>query len=417
MRISALKVESFKRVEKVEIRPGERSLVIVGGKNRQGKSSVLDAITAVFGGGRQAPVEPVKAGSKAAVIKVELDDGALTVERTITHKGRNTVEVRNADGKVKSPQKMLDALVGARFLDPLRFAVADAKTQRDLLLQCVDLGIDLDELAKERKRVFDERTDVGRDKKRLEGELAGIGDEPQEVELHDVGELHDQLTKYEDVRRAHVSLEQDLEDARADAAAVSEQIERLQAKLVEMVADGKQLAWKVVESAKSVPTDDQLTELRSSIAHAADHNKHASETNALRKRYLTVRQELDFESKQYGKYTMALNDLDNRKAAALAAATMPVDGLGFDDDSVTYDGVPFSQASGAQQLQVSLAIAAALTPELRDIWVKDGSLLDDESLEAIHGWACAHRYCVWLERVGDGDDDAIVIVDGEVRSE
>ncbi|NGZ99664.1 hypothetical protein G5V59_02720 [Nocardioides sp. W3-2-3] len=51
------------------------------------------------------------------------------------------------------------------------------------------------------------------------------------------------------------------------------------------------------------------------------------------------------------------------KADALAKATFPVDGLGFDDDGVTYQGVPFAQASSAEQIRVSLAMAMSLNPQ------------------------------------------------------
>lgn len=100
---------------------------------------------------------------------------------------------------------------------------------------------------------------------------------------------------------------------------------------------------------------------------------------------------------------------------ALEKAAMPVPGLGFDDDGVTYGGVPLDQASGAEQLRVSLAIAMACSPTLRDIWIKDGSLLDDDSLEALRQLASEKDYRVWVERVGDGDDGALIIEDGAVR--
>ena len=101
-------------------------------------------------------------------------------------------------------------------------------------------------------------------------------------------------------------------------------------------------------------------------------------------------------------------------ADALAAATMPVDGLGFDDHGVTFNGVPFGQASAAEQIRVSLAMAMALNPSLRVIRILDGSLLDADSMAAIAAMAKAGDYQVWVERVADDADTAVVIEDGSV---
>jgi hypothetical protein len=56
--------------------------------------------------------------------------------------------------------------------------------------------------------------------------------------------------------------------------------------------------------------------------------------------------------------------LDAQKESLLTSAKFPVDGLGISDDGVTFNGVPFVQASTAEQLRVSVAIGLALHPKL-----------------------------------------------------
>ena len=97
-------------------------------------------------------------------------------------------------------------------------------------------------------------------------------------------------------------------------------------------------------------------------------------------------------------------------------AEFPVDGLGFDESGVTYQGVPFKQASSAEQLRVSLAMAIALNPKLRVIRIADGSLLDSDNLALIEAAAKESDYQVWIEMVGDGNGRGIVIEDGEVKA-
>ena len=116
----------------------------------------------------------------------------------------------------------------------------------------------------------------------------------------------------------------------------------------------------------------------------------------------------------YTALTHSIDAIDRQKADALAAAQMPVDGLGFDDGGVTFGGVPFAQASSAEQIRVSLAMAMALNPTLRVVRICDGSLLDADSMAAIRAAAEAADVQVFVEMVGDGGGDpaAVVIEDG-----
>ena len=98
----------------------------------------------------------------------------------------------------------------------------------------------------------------------------------------------------------------------------------------------------------------------------------------------------------------------------LAAVDMPVDGLGFGDDGLTFNGLPFSQASSSEQLRVGLAIAIALNPTLRVVRITDGSLLDSDALAMVAAMAEAHDCQVWLEKVEDGAGIGIHIEDGQV---
>ena len=49
MKIVSLEAENYKRLKAVEITP-DGNMVVIGGRNAQGKSSVLDAIWAALGG-------------------------------------------------------------------------------------------------------------------------------------------------------------------------------------------------------------------------------------------------------------------------------------------------------------------------------------------------------------------------------
>src|SRR5690625_3929228 len=63
VKINQLKVENVKRVKAVKIEPTPNGLTIVGGKNNQGKTSVLDAIAWALGGNRYRPCKDKREGS------------------------------------------------------------------------------------------------------------------------------------------------------------------------------------------------------------------------------------------------------------------------------------------------------------------------------------------------------------------
>jgi hypothetical protein len=113
-------------------------------------------------------------------------------------------------------------------------------------------------------------------------------------------------------------------------------------------------------------------------------------------------------------YGAKIDALDNRKAQAVRDAAMPIDGLAFDDTGVTYRGVPFKQASAAEQLRVSLAMAMALNPKIRVIRITDGSLLDSANMQLIADMAAGRGFQVWVERVDESGAVGVVIEDGAV---
>jgi hypothetical protein len=105
------------------------------------------------------------------------------------------------------------------------------------------------------------------------------------------------------------------------------------------------------------------------------------------------------------------------KAAELtASAKYPVPGLGFHDEEVTYNGLPFKQASNAEQIKVSIAMGMAGNPKIRVMRIKDGSLLDDDSLAVVENMAVEHDFQVFMEIVDVSGKMGVYLVDGEIAA-
>ncbi len=426
MKITEFRAENFKKLTAVEIRP-DGSLIVVGGKNAAGKSSCLDAIEAALGGGKRAPEEPVRRGAKSARIVVET--GEYTITRRFSGRS-SSLEIKSADGSTcASPQALLDRLIGPISFDPLAFARMAPRDQAETLRRLV--GVDTSALEAERARAYDERTQHTRELARLQGALARlpapVADTP--AEEISITALASDIQESQSVIAAHTAQRGALAQAeRREAAALDDvsraaaKIDRIQRDLEVARAEHIAATEKMDEAsaargrlAKDVAAlvDPDLAPIRAKLAGAEGINR-AVRARAEREK---LSSELAAEKSTADKLTRQLESCDERKAAVIAGAKYPIDGLTVDDRGVLYGGIPFAQCSHAEQLRVSVAIGLALNPELKVLLVRDGSLLDADGLAAIGEMSEKAGAQVWVERVGTGKECSVVIDDGHVVEE
>lgn len=435
MKITAIHIKDFKRIKDVKLAVGaDRSIILIGGRNGQGKSSTLDALTAAFGGKKSQPADPVRHGADEAEIVVELDDGELIVKRVISAvDGSSQLEVRDRMGTIKAPQQMLDGLIGSRFLDPLQFLKLPAKEQRATLMRLIDGADRIAGLDEKRGRAFTRRTEVGRDLTKAEGELARLPAAEIGAPI-DVAALTTERNTIVDAERAADALAteanarvRDTQQAVVKRVANSHAIERLERELADLRSQSEPLAAEVKRCEDLARTANvaaetaqgevlaaltRRSEIDTEIARAADHNRSVFAAEAQAKRRTEVVSEVEKLGAERDNLTKVIDTIDQRKAEILAAAKLPVEGLGVTDDGIELGGVPFEQASGAEKLRVALALAIAASPKLADVWIRDGALLDDESMALIAEHVKRTGNCAWIERVGVSDEGVVIIQDG-----
>lgn len=407
MRITELQAENVKRLKAVDITPNEH-LQIIGGRNAQGKSSVLDAVALALTGkdAKKLNPRPLRDGEKKGLVSLNL--GEYVVTRTFTANGGGTLTVSAANGaRFTSPQKVLDELMGRLSFDPQEFIGLSAKEQADALLDLVDLNIDLDEVDARIAKLGEERL--------LERRyIKSIGD-PKLIDDSTPMEEQSPTTLLDMIRSAH-DQNQEIFLSRSEAEATQQkiagivsQIEALQAQLTE----ARDLLDKQDESIRELGDPRDTSELEAQLANIEESNARIRSNREA----IAHNEELREHQSSYSALQRQIDALRESKDKALAEAKFPIDGLGFDDSGVTYQGVPFSQASSMEQLRVSLAIAMASNPKLRVIRIKDGSLLDDDALSLVEKTAEDNDYQVLMERVGSTDPGAIIIEDGQVKEE
>jgi predicted ATP-dependent endonuclease of OLD family len=402
-KIIKLQAENVKRLKAVEITPNG-NLVVIGGKNAQGKTSVLDSIAMALGGGRQIPDQPVRKGARNGSIILQTDN--LIVTRKITGK-KTSLEVRGANGeKKKSPQKILDELVGSISFDPLEFSRYEPKKQLEVLKRIA--GVDLDALDQERDLAYEKRTKANQRAKELESRYNAA---PYHEDVGAEEKSYADIVAQIEDRKKHNAENEEQRDRlawmREKAVGLKREIADIELKLDVLMAEGKEQA----EIVASLAEDEDWQPLQDSLAEIEADNRKRRENQEYQKLGL----EFESAAKATEALTIQIKEIDRQREEAVASTKMPLEGLGLGKDGVMFGGLPFDQSSSAEQLRISVAIGLALNPELKVLLVRDGSLLDENNLRMIAEMAAEADAQVWIERVGEGDECSVILEDGEIK--
>lgn len=425
MHIVKLIAENVKRLKAVAIE-ADGNVMKITGKNGQGKTSTIDAIWLALGGDAAVrgtkTTRPIRDGAKQA--SVVLDLGELIVTRTWTANDKPpTLKLESKDGtRFASPQAMLNDLVGNLAFDPLAFMRMDGKKQTETLLALV--GIDAKKLDEQRKLIFEDRTILNRQVKELKATLGAFNPHENEGNLPDKEVSSAQLmkeyqaatetiaannrkrTKLEDMRNQALSILSEQEQIEQEIKKLQERHQALGTKVDEIRTEGKKLGAEV-----ELLQDPDMKALRERMTTVEETNVKIRERN----RHIGIyRNLLDAELKSK-ELTLKIEALDNKKVDAIRRAKLPVDGLGFTEEGVTFNGIPLPQASHSEQIRVSMAMGMSLNPQLRVMLVKNGNDFDSDSLQIVEDMARDNDYQIWMEMVDETGKVGVYIEDGEVK--
>lgn len=429
MKIIALEAENLKRLTAVRIEP-DGNLVQITGRNGQGKTSVLDSIWWALAGTSNVQTTPIRKGEERATITLDL--GELKITRAFIAQDDGTyttsIKVENGEGaRFQSPQSMLDEFLGQLTFDPLAFARMKGGDKVHALRSLVP---DFDFSASESaiKEAFEERTIANRDAKSAASAVAAISEglpnplaEP--VEMGDLLAEHQKAQEHNEAVRQHVQLietrKRDLAHLERVAQEAQEHEARIEAQLAEAkqktatamgaVRDGETLLKET--AAAPEPIDTTAISARMKEAEAAqsvfakikDRDREAERGKVARERAEVL--------------TANIEKLKAEAQDAIAGADLPIGEVSVSGGEVFLRGVPFAQASDAEQLQASIGIAMALNPTLKVIRVRDGSLLDDEAMKTLATMADENDYQIWIERVDSSGQVGFVLEDGHIKGQ
>lgn len=412
IKINRLEAENIKRVKAVMIEPTADGLTVIGGNNRQGKSSVLDAIMWALGGNKYRPSEAKRQGSTIPPnIRIVLSNGFI-VER----KGKNgTLKVTDPSGK-KSGQQVLDEFVEQLALDLPKFLGASDKEKAEILLQILGIGNELAALDKQETELCNERLAIGRiadQKAKYAKEQPYYEDAPEE--LMSVSELIKQQQEIlarngeNQKKRDHLAQLQNRCGALEDAVAkLAEELAVKRQELDSVLAD-------VDTARKSVKDlqDESTEELEKNIEDIEEINR--------RVRANLDKEKAEEEAKEYKDQYQALDQkietVRKSRTSLLKDADLPLEGLSVEEGKLAYKGQKWDNMAGSEQLIVAAAIVRKLNPQCGFVLLDKLEQMDLNTLDEFSRWLEAEGLQAIATRVSTGEECSIIIEDGYVAGQ
>jgi DNA repair exonuclease SbcCD ATPase subunit len=416
-----------------------RHLFLVGGRNGQGKSSALTALVMALAGKSgmtDYPEIALRKGQKRGKVVIKLsgdeelmESDCITVELSLRHKPSGAIveEFRVLDStgeEAPEPRKLLQRLFTLRAFDPLAFERMKPKEKATLVQEL--LGLDLGKFDTEYKRVYDERTNVGRDGKKLAAQLEGMSkhkDVPTaEIKISELLAELDDLQAKDKAKKGKIEqanrCKESLERLRSSEEAIEQEIKELQDKLERtrvLIKETELQEAKIQQEILEMP--DMTTDIESvkqRIADADQINKKIRENE----KYLELEQELKKSRKEWQDLTDRLKDIQDKRAEAVANAKWPIEGMELNEDGLLMNGLPFEQASTSQRIMASVKVGMALNPKLRLLVCQHGSDLDNDTLSVLEQAAKENDFQLLIETVtrteADEERCAVIIEDGRV---
>jgi hypothetical protein len=419
VKINTLELENVKKIKAVQLAPSKNGLTIIGGKNRQGKTSVLDSIAWALGGDRFKPSEPHREGSvNDPHLKITLDNG-IVVERS----GKNgALKVLDPSGN-RAGQQLLNGFVEAFALDLPRFMNGSSKDKADTLLKIIGVGDRLYELEREEKRLYDERRFTGQiadQKRKYANELPEFPDAPaepvsaseliarqQEILVRN-GENQRKRNELNKITMKKHSLCDSLHALDERIAEMQEKREKMLAEYDKTVAD-EETALDIAAGLVDEPT----TEIEADIARIDEINRKVR-SNAEKARAAAEAGEL---SEKYTALTSDIEAVRQARTDLLNGADLPLPGLSVENGELLYMGHRWDGMSGAEQLIVSASIVRRLNPECGFVLLDKLEQLDLDTLNRFGEWLEKEGLQAIATRVSTGDECSIIIEDGIVHDE
>ena len=450
MRIASVEISNIKGIKSASFPLG--SVTVIRGANGTGKTSIVDAISAVFAGGHDPDL--IRLGADKARVALTLDDGTV-IAKTITHKN-STLDITTAQGlKVTKPAAWVAQLASGFQFDPIAFLEADSKKRTQFLLEAMPIKftpaelkaitgtefarpVGLDEFAALRQGIYDKRRDANVAKREVDATLSTLrenlpeGDDqdwPGIVAAHrqKQADLRAELKSVTDIiasqareRKAALSAQYDSVVSQAKAAC-AEAIRQAEAARDAAINEALAVIHResaAVDAEAQAAQAEQTAEINAELVTVSGELATAEERQRAQAKADGLRQQIkDFSKRAEGKLFESLQcdaqlkSLDELKVAKLSESGIP--GVEIVDGEIRVDGIPLDSLNTQRQYVVAFQVATLKSGELGFLVCDRAESLVGADWEAFKEAAAESGYQVLFARAEAGEPLALD-VDGEM---
>ena len=416
MKITSLQLENVKRVKAVSITPAQNGLTVIGGKNGQGKTSVLDAIAWALGGESYRPSSAQREGSVLPPkLHVVLDNG-IVVERT----GKNSsLTVTDPSGK-RAGQRLLDEFVEKLALDLPKFMAQNSKDKARTLLKIIGMEDQVKRLDDEEQQLYNRRHALGQiadQKRKYANEMQSFPGVPESPVS--AGEL---IERQQAILLKNAENQRKRENVTALARNRELLIQRkgdLESQILRLQEQQAQLMTQLAQNQQDLETaqmdaatlqDESTAELEESIRQVDEINRKVR-ANLDKEKAV---EDADAMSRDYDAMTAQIEAVRDERSKLLQGANLPLPDLAVEQGELLYKGKAWDCMSSSEQLRVSVAIARAINPKCNFVLIDKTEQMDVDTMREFGAWLEQEGLQAICTRVGTDGVCQIIIEDGAV---
>jgi len=442
MKILRLSIKNFMGIRAAEFSPDGHSIEVTGG-NAIGKTSILNAVKALFSGIDESQIH---VDTERAEVFAELEE--VSIEQKLSACGRLATTVKTSDGvKLSKPATYLKEIANALAFNPVAFFFLPKAEKRAALLRAMPIRIDRNEMLHiadeimgdtavefsvfvqthpEASRVdytdhgllvldrlfriaYEARHAIGVElkEKRAILETAEASLPPAEFNADEFRALDAEIREADGLDLDIATLDGAIEAAAIEVEQVGEEIERLKKKQ-DAIAESM---------VKGVDRLDELKKRREALDVMAKRSKHAvmldaravskAREDSLAKLSKVRDSEVSLAKKRATFQAFVEFFEKDFRSVVLASAKLPVENLTITETEILVGGVAVESLSGGEQMRFALSLAEGAIPTngARVMCIDGAERLDPD------------QFAILRERFSRGDLQAFItrVTSGEME--
>lgn len=398
MYVKKIQIRNILGIETLEVNPGK--ITTISGKNATGKTSFLEALKGVVGGGHDGTL--LRKDTDEGEIVLIFDNGEILSKKMTADK--SNVTFKDADGKtMKLGASYLKQIIDPVGLNPIQILTADPKTRIKMLLNSVPMemptneikfisGLDrsdkdghpLQVIEDIRKSIYDERAyvnkqaadsgvvvsklratlpfDPGANKKDWAVEVGVLRTELEKLnEIKDKGEKEANTIRLDLINTAKEKAQNKIATINKE---LTDYVEECQ------IAHGQSIKNVMDEFSKMADP------LKENIVLADQNSKNQQMISGTLETVDKTEKEIKLLEKESKDQSNQIDDLDKLKGELMS--NLPVKGLKVFQGDIFIDDIPFDTLNEAAKIRFCLMIAGLRETKLPLVCVDGLEALDDE---------------------------------------